>query len=142
MKICPSLGLGLFTRHPKEEATSFGGDFLKELSIVHERDRKAMRSMIKELWPNESPPQGMVELAERFKGAKSHFDLWKTSTRREGAREAWAMVKTHFIQMNQEHMARVGPAGPDGKEIPLHLVYDQVMPATYLVRILPSRHHN
>ena len=39
------------------------------------------------------------------------------------------MVKTRFTKLNPEHMARVGPVGPDGQEVPLHLVYDQVMPA-------------
>jgi hypothetical protein len=39
------------------------------------------------------------------------------------------MVKSHFTQLEPEHMARVGPARPDGQEIPLHLVYNQVMPA-------------
>ena len=51
------------------------------------------------------------------------------SSRREGAREAWAMVKTRFTKLDPKHMARVGPVGPDGQEIPLHLLYDQVTPA-------------
>jgi hypothetical protein len=42
------------------------------------------------------------------------------------------MVKTRFTKLNPEHMARVGPVGPDGQEVPLHLVYDQVMPAARL----------
>ena len=42
------------------------------------------------------------------------------------------MVKTRFTRLDPEHMDRVGPAGPDGKEIPLHLVYDQVMIPTCL----------
>ena len=45
----------------------------------------------------------------------------------EGAREAWAMVKTNFTKLDPNHLARVGPAGPDGREVPLHLVYDQVI---------------
>ena len=49
---------------------------------------------------------------------------------REGAREAWAMVKTRYIGLDPNHMAQVGPQGPDGKEIPVNLVYDQVMIAT------------
>ena len=42
------------------------------------------------------------------------------------------MVKTCFTKLNPEHMARVRPVGLDGQEIPLHLVYDQVMPAARL----------
>ena len=44
----------------------------------------------------------------------------------EGAREAWAMVKTWYTKLDPNHMARVGPRGPDGQEIPVSLVYDQV----------------
>ena len=39
------------------------------------------------------------------------------------------MVKTCFTKLDPNHMARVGPRGPDGKEIPVKLVYDQVMVA-------------
>ena len=37
------------------------------------------------------------------------------------------MVKTHYSSLDPNHMAKVGPQGPDGKEIPISLVYDQVM---------------
>ena len=42
------------------------------------------------------------------------------------------MIKTRFIKLELEHLARVGPVGPDGQEVPVHLVYDQVMPAARL----------
>ena len=45
---------------------------------------------------------------------------------REGAREAWAMVKTWYTKLDPNRMARVGPLGSDGKEVPVNLVYDQV----------------
>ena len=91
-----------------------------------------MKSMVKALWPAVQPPEGMTELVDRFKGARSRFELWKTSACREGAREVWAMIKTRYTSLNPEHMARVGPVGLDGQEVPLHLVYDQVMPAARL----------
>ena len=69
----------------------------------------------------------MEGLANLFKGDWRRFELWKTLAYHEGAREAWAMVKTCFIKLDPNHMARVGRQGPDGKEIPLNLVYDQVM---------------
>ena len=37
------------------------------------------------------------------------------------------MVKTRYTGYDPNDMARVGPQGPDGKEIPVNLVYDQVM---------------
>ena len=61
-----------------------------------------------------------------FKGALRHFELWKVSACREGAREAWAMVKTRYTGLDPNHMARVGPRGSDGQEILMSLVYDQV----------------
>ena len=37
------------------------------------------------------------------------------------------MVKTRYTKLDPNHMAEVGPAGPDGQEIPVNLVYDQVV---------------
>ena len=104
-------------------------DILKELAKLHERARKAMKNMVKALWPSDVPPESMEGLADLFKGARCQFELWKTSACREGAREAWAMVKTRYTGLDPNHMARVGPRGPDGKGIPVSLVYDQVMTA-------------
>ena len=118
---------GLLTGRSDEEVSGFQGDILKELSVVHARARKAMKSMVKALWPSDTPPESMGGLANLFKGARCRFELWKTSTGHEGAREAWAMVKTRFTKLDPNHMARVGPQGPHGKEIPVKLVYDQVM---------------
>ena len=36
------------------------------------------------------------------------------------------MVKTRYTKADPNHMAEVGPVWPDGKEIPVSLVYDQV----------------
>ena len=44
----------------------------------------------------------------------------------DSAREAWAMVETRYTKADPNHMAEVGPMGPDGKEIPVSLVYGQV----------------
>ena len=97
--------------------------------MVHARARKAMKSMVKALWPSNTPPESMEGLGDLFKGARCRFELWKTSTCREGTREAWAMVKTRFTKLYPNHMARVGPQGSDRKEIHVNLVYDQVMVA-------------
>ena len=83
--------------------------------------------MVKALWPSDVPPESMEGLANLFKGARRRFELWKAPACREDAREAWATVKTHYTRFDPNRMARVGPQGPDGKEIPVNLVYDQVM---------------
>jgi hypothetical protein len=85
-----------------------------------------MRNMAKALWPSDPPPGSMEELVNLFKGARRRFELWKISACREGAREAWAMVKTRYTGLDLNHMAQVGPRGSDGQEIPVSLVYDQV----------------
>ena len=36
------------------------------------------------------------------------------------------MVKTRYAKLDPNHMARVGPLGPNGEDIPVSLVYDQV----------------
>ena len=36
------------------------------------------------------------------------------------------MVKTRYTKADPNHMAEVGPVGPDGKEIHVSLVYGQV----------------
>ena len=61
-----------------------------------------------------------------FRGARLRFGLWKISACREGAWEAWALVKTRYTKLDPNHMAWIGPKGLDGKEIPASLVYDQV----------------
>ena len=98
--------VGVLTGRPEEEVSGFQGDLLQELSKVHERARKAMRNIAKALWPADSPPRSMEELVNLFKGARRRFGLWKISACREGAREAWAMVKTWCTGLDPNHMAR------------------------------------
>ena len=106
------------------------GDLLPELLQLLDRVWQAMRGVAQVLWPSISTPEGLGELAEKLRGARQRFQLWKISSCRQGAREAWAMVKTRYTKADPNHMAEVGPVGPDGKEIPVILVYDQVALAT------------
>ena len=116
----------MLTGRPAEEMPESAGDLLPELSQLHEQARQVMQGIAKALWSSVSPPGGMGELIEKLKGARRRFRLWKISACRQGAREAWAMVKTCYTKLDLNHMAEVGPAGPDGQEIPVSLVYDQV----------------
>ena len=93
-------------------------DILKELAKLHERARKAMKNMAKALWPSDVPPESMEGLDDLFKGAQHHFELWKTSTCREGTREARAMVKTRYTCLDPNHMARVGPGDQTVRKVP------------------------
>ena len=89
----------LIDRHD-EEVSGLQSDVLKEMSKLHERAWKAMKNMAKALWPSDAPPESMQGLADMFKGARHCFELWKTSACREGAREAWAMVKTRYTGLD------------------------------------------
>ena len=124
------MSAGMLTGRPKEEMSGSSGDLLQELSQMHERAQQAMRSIAKALWPSTSPPGSMEDLVQLFKGTRRHFRLWKISAYREDAQEACAMVKTRYTKLDPNHMARVGPLGSNGKEIPVNLVYDQVEVAT------------
>ena len=78
------------------------------------------------MWLSLSMPKGLGELAKKLEGVQQHFRLWKISTRYQGVRGAWATMKTRYTKADPNHMAEVGPMGPDGKEIPVSLVYGQV----------------
>ena len=110
----------VLTGRPAEEMPGSTGDLLPELSQLLDRVRQAMRGVAQALWPSVSMPEGLGELAEKLKGARRRFRLWKILACRQGAREAWA------AKADPNHMAEVGPIGPDGKEIPVSLVYSQV----------------
>ena len=43
-----------------------------------------------------------------------------------GCQGSLGMVKTRYMKADPNHMAEVRPVGPDGKEIPVSLVYGQV----------------
>ena len=93
------------------------GDQLPKLLQLHERVRQAMSGVAQALWPSVSLPEGLGGLAEKLQGARQRFRLWKISACRQGAREACAMVKTRYTKADPNHMAEVGPVGPNGKEI-------------------------
>ena len=120
------MSVGMLTGRPAEEMPGSAGDLLSELSQLHEQVRQVMQGIAQALWPSVSLQEGVGELVEKLKGARRRFRLWKISTCRQGAREAWAMVKMRYTKADPNHMAEVGPVGPDGKEIPVSLMYGQV----------------
>ena len=116
----------MLTGRPPEEMPGSTGDLLPELLQLHKRVRQVMKGVAQALWPSISLPEGLGELAEKLKGARRCFRLWKIPSCHQGAREAWAMVKTRYTKADPNHMAEVGPVGPYGNEIPVSLVYGQV----------------
>ena len=88
------MSVGMLTGRPEEEMPGSAGDMLQDLSQLHERARQVMQGIAQALWPSASLPGGMSELVEMLKGGRRRFRLWKISACQQGAREAWAMVKT------------------------------------------------
>ena len=111
---------------PAEEMPGSTGVLHPELLQLHERVRQAMSGVVQALSRSVSLPEGLGGLAEKLQGVRRGLRLWKISACRQGAREAWAMVKMRYTKADPNHMAEVGPVGPDGKEIPVSLVYGQV----------------
>ena len=120
------MSAGMLTGCPAEEMPGSAGDLLSKPSHLHEQVRQVMQGVAQALWPSVSLPEGVTELTEKLKGARRRFGLWKILACCQGAREAWAMVKTRYTMADPNHMAEVGPVGTDGKEIPVSLVYGQV----------------
>ena len=120
------MSVGMLMGRPANAMPGSARDLLSELSQLHEQVRQVMQGIAPALWPSVSLPEGLGELAEKLKGARRCFQLWKISACRQGDREAWAMVKTRYTKADPNHMAEVGPVGPDGKEIPVSLMYGQV----------------
>ena len=82
------MSAGMLTGRPVEEMPGSAGDLLPELSQLHEQVRQVMQGIAEALWPSLSLPEGLGELAEKLKGARQCFRLWKISACRQGAREA------------------------------------------------------
>ena len=121
-----NVSVGVLTGRPAEEMPGSTGDPLPELLQLHEGVRQAMSGVVQALWLSVFLPEGLGELAEKLQGARRRLRLWKISSCRQGARETWAMVKTRYPKADPNNMIEVGPAGPDGKEIPVSLMYGQV----------------
>ena len=103
-------------------------DIMVKLSELHQLTQSSMEVVFRALWPLESLPEDQTTLAQRLQGARDRIETWKVSACREGAREAWAMVKTHYPSMDLGKVAKVGPKGPNGKEIKPKVNYERVMP--------------
>src|SRR3954462_9926446 len=98
------MSVGMITGRPTEEMPGSMGDLLPELSRLHERVRQVMQGVAQALWPSVSVREGLGDLAEKLKGARRLFRLWKISACRQGSREAWAMVKTRYTKADPNHM--------------------------------------
>ena len=73
------MSAGMLTGRPAEEMPGSAGDLLSELSQLHKQVQQVMQGIAQALWPSVSLPEGIGELAEKLKGARRRFRLWKIS---------------------------------------------------------------
>ena len=76
----------------------------------------AMKNVIIRLWPNEPVPKSYFGLVRRLVDAVPRIDAAKRSACIEGARIAFARVKTFWGKMKAIDVATKGP--PKGKDRP------------------------
>ena len=62
---------------------------------LHRLSELAMRSVVDHLWPGGPRPNSYFSLVQQFLGDVPHIDAMKRSTCIEGARMAFARVKTY-----------------------------------------------
>ena len=77
-----------------------------------------MNDIVIQLWPTEPIPNTYFGLVQRLVDAAPHIDAIKRSTRIEGARMAFACVKTYWAKMKATDIAIRGP--PEGQDPPEH----------------------
>lgn len=69
-----------------------------------------MEDLCVAMWLVEPPPSSYFGLIQRLQSARPGFQLWKRLAYLEGARQAYASVKTHYPRVKPEVMAKVGPS--------------------------------
>ena len=67
-----------------------------------------MRSVVDHLWPGGPKPNSYFSLVQQFFGAALHIDDMKRSACIEGARMAFARVKTYWAEMEATTVAAQG----------------------------------
>ena len=78
---------------------------------LHRLSGLAMRSVIDHLWPKGPRPGSHFGLVQQFLGVVSQIDAIKRSACIEGARMAFARVKTYWADMEATIIATQNPAG-------------------------------
>ena len=89
-------------------------DQLKQLVELHRSAELAMKDLIVRLWPAEPIPSSYFGLVKRLVSACPRLEAVKRSVCIEGARMAFARIKTHWAKLDAKKLMTEGP--PEGKE--------------------------
>ena len=107
-------------------------DQLKQMAELHKAADQAMKGFIVRLWPGDAFPNSFFGLVRRLVDACPRLEVIKQSVCIEGARRAFARVKTQWVKLDAVKLIKEGP--PEGKE---HhhpeMYYEGVLPGAYLI---------
>ena len=107
-------------------------DQLKQLVELHKSAELAMKDLIVRLWPAEPVPSSYFGLVKRLVNACLRLETVKWSVCIEGARMAFARVKTHWAKLDAKKLMTEGPS--EGKEHHRpELYFDGVLKGSRLV---------
>ena len=107
-------------------------DQLKQLVELHRSAELAMKDLIARLWPVEPIPSSYFGLVKRLVNACPWLKAVKQSVCNEGARMAFARVKTHWAKLDAKKLMTEEP--PEGKEHRRpELYFDGVLEGSRLV---------
>ena len=107
-------------------------DQLKQLVELHKSAELAMKDLIVRLWPTEPIPSSYFRLVKRLVNACPRLKTVKRSVCIEGARMAFARVKTHWAKLDAKKLMTEVP--PVGKEhCRPELYFDGVLEGSRLV---------
>lgn len=67
-------------------------------------------------------------LAMRLQQGPAPIIQWKSSAAREGARHAFAMLKSHYPDLDLETIVREDPLGADGNPVDPAYFFAEVLP--------------
>ena len=107
-------------------------DQLKQMVELHKAADQAMKGFIVRLWPSDALPNSFFGLVRRLVDACPRLEVVKRSVCIEGARRAFARVKTQWVKLDAVKLIKEGP--PEGKE---HrhpeMYYEGVLPGARLI---------
>ena len=83
---------------------------MAEWAELHRLSGLAMRFVVDHLWPGGPRPNSYFSLVQQFLGVVPHIDAVKRSACIEGARMAFARVKTYWAEMEATTVATQGLA--------------------------------
>ena len=89
-------------------------DQLKQLVELHRLAELAMKDLIVRLWPADPIPSSYFGLVQRLVSACPRLEAVKRSVCIEGARMAFARIKTHWAKLDAKKLMTEEP--PEGKE--------------------------